>query len=289
LIIALVFCLTGSAYATYDIILISDCDAPGTNPDGNHADDALVEWLESLGYTVDTSGMGKAYQENNNPFDDPAKVGALESAGLVIVSHMTNSGGYDDDRKAWNELNNPLLLCSGHLTSGGSDQKWGWTTGGSSDAEKTVTDIDVVDLHPFIPTTPSLFDWSQAPTSGEAPKGVYLPNSSEEIVAGGVVVATLDGQPMLIDYAAGTDFDAGNSGAEYGVAGGRRAFLGHWGYDVELYYGEGDPRNGPASWGDFITDDYKALMAQTIAEMIPEPATIVMLGLGGLALLRRRR
>jgi hypothetical protein len=288
-VFVLVFCLTSLVYAGYDIIMISDCNPPDV-PDGNHEDDALVSWLQSLGYTVDTGGMGQAYREGENPFDDPTKVAALESAGMVLVSRRTDSGSYDNDRKSWNELENPLLLCSGYLTRGEtSSTRWGWTSGGSGDADLEITGVDVVGLHPFIPASGGLFDWSEAPTPGQAPKGVYLPDSTEEVVAGSIIVATFDNRPILIDIPAGADFDAVNNTTDkYGIAGDRRGFLGSWGYDTDLNYRQGDSRNRRANWGDFITDDYKALMERTIAEMIPEPATVALLGLGGLFLIRKR-
>lgn len=287
LILAVVFCLTGSAYAGYDIILISDCNPPDV-ADGDHEDDALVDWLVSLGYTVDTSGMGKAYREGENPFEDPDKVSALNSAGIVLVSRRTSSGSYDNDRKDWNELANPLILMSGYLTRGGGDKRWGWTTGGSEDASKTATDVELFGVI----SVDSFFDWSDAPTPGEAPKGVYLPKNdgTSEFDDAAIVVATLDDHDMLVLIPEGTDFDALNGTEDmYGVAAEPRGFLGHWGYDSDLNYGEGDPRNRRANWGDFLTDGYKEALAGMIVALIPEPATIALLGLGGLFLLRIRK
>jgi hypothetical protein len=286
LILAVVFCLAGSAHAA-DLILISDAAAPGTDPEGDHEDDALVEWLESLGYTVDTSGMAKAYRDNQDPFNDAAKVAALKSAGMVLVSRRTSSGSYDDSdsRIDWNELENPLLLMSGYLTR---DSRWGWTTGGSEDASETATDIELFDLGPL----EAFFDWSEAPVPGETPKGVYLPKNdgSSEFDDDAIVFGKLDDHAMMVLIPEGLDFDALNETTDkYGVAGDQRGFMGHWGYDSNLNYGEGDPRNRRANWGDFITDNYQDALGAMINTMIPEPATIALLGLGGLALLRRRR
>ena len=74
---------------------------------------------------------------------------------------------------------------------------------------------------------------------------------------------------------------------KYGIAGARRAFMAHWSYNKGLADTSGSD-GGPPDWEDYITDDYKDILAGTIATMIPEPATLLLLGLGGL-LLRRRR
>ena len=277
LCLAAAFCLTGSA-AAYDIILISDSLAPGV-AGNDHCDDTLVAFLEGLGYTVDTSGMDKAYREGENPFDDPAKVAALNDAGMVIVSRRTDSGSYDSDRKNWNELNNPLLLMSGYLTRGeGSGGRWGWTTGGSEDASLTETDVKLFGLGPV----ESFFDWSGAPTPGQAPKGVYLPlkDGSSEFDAAATVFATFDDYAMMALIPEGTDLDALNGTTDkYGVVGAPRGFMGQWGYDDPALYG----------FDSFITDGYKNAMAAMVATLIPEPATIALLGLGGLALLGVRK
>jgi hypothetical protein len=283
LVLPVAICLTSVVNAGYDIILISDCNPPDI-VDGDHEDDALVAWLEGLGYTVDTSGMGKAYQDGQNPFDDPAKVAALNSAGIVLVSRRTNSGAYDNNSKGWNELGNPLLLMSGYLTR---SSRWGWTTGGSGDAAKTTTDVEVMGV-----VMETWFDWSDAPTPGEAPKSVYLPNNdgSSEFDASALVIATFDDRDIMVLIDEGTDLDALNGTADkYGILGADRGLLAHWGYDSDLNYGDGDPRNRRANWGDFITDGYKDAAATMIATLIPEPATIALLGLGGLTLIGTRK
>jgi len=288
LILPVVVCLTSVVNAGYDIILISDCNPPDV-ADGSHDDDTLVAWLEGLGYTVDTSGMGEAYRKDKNPFDDPAKVAALNSAGIVLVSRRSNSGDYDADRKNWNELENPLILMSGYITRGeGGSKRWGWTTGNSGDASLTETDVYIMGLGPV----DTFFDWSDAPTPGEAPKGVYLPNidGSSEFDSSALVVATFDGRPMIVLMDEGTDLDVLNGTADrYGVLGADRGFLTHWGYDSDLNYGDDDPRNRRANWGDFITDGYKDALGAMITTLIPEPATIALLGLGGLALIGTRK
>ena len=277
--LALVLGLALSVSANAGVILVvSDSYAPGVEPaHADHEDDPLVGFLTSLGHSVDMSGMGGAMKTL-----DAGKIAALEVADLVIVSRRTNSGAYGDgDRKVWNELSTPVLLMSGYLTR---SSRWGWHKGGSANATKTVTGIDVEagqEGHPFLAGLPDpvdVFDWTDAPTPGEAPKGVYLPNTDQP--SAGTVIGKFDGRDALTDISAGTDLDAFNGTTDkFGVTGARRAFLGHWGYDDGTVY----------DFDDFVTDQGALLMMNAIDTLIPEPATIALLGFGGLALIRRKR
>lgn len=284
--LALVIGLAFSAAAQAGlVVIVSDSYEPGDATQTDHCDDPLVAFVESLGHTVDTSGMGMAMREGaNSPWaaGNEAKLDALDNADLVIVSRRTNSGAYDADRVQWNELATPLILMSGYLTRGGGNNKFGWNTSGSGNASTTEDSVFVEagqEGHAFVAglTSPiDVFDWPGDPAT--APKALYLPNTAG--TSAGTVIGKFDGRDVLLDIPAGTDLDALNGTTDnYGVTGARRAFLGQWGYD----------NPGTYDFDDFVTADGATLMANVITEMIPEPATIALLGFGGLALLRRKR
>ena len=284
LLMVLAFCFSAAQGDTVMVIsdsglwdTASDTEAfPDVDGGTKYNDTALVDFLVGLGYTVDTSGMGGAYWDNTEVKwpDDPAKVAALNSADLIIMSRYTASSRYDGDKKAWNELAVPLICQSGHLARTG---KLGWTNQNNAKQAATATDMEIIAAHPFVDpfTSPvKLFEWStgQARSQAQSALGDYA--------AGAVVIGTYDGVTVLADIPAGADFDAHNGTTDtYGVAGARRVYMGHWGYDSSADY----------SWSTDLSDDYKALFAGVVAQTIPEPATIALLGLGGLALLRRKR
>ncbi len=229
------------------ILLVSD----DPYQSGTARDDSLVELLESLGHKVDTSGMGAAYQDGNTPFDGDVKEAALNDADLVVVTRRTNSGSYDDSPALWNELETPLLLMSGYITR---DSRWGWA-GASGDANVAEEEMLVVtgqEDHPFLDGLSDpvqVFDWSDV--GGQAPKGVYLPNVGTAQDPDHVV-GTLDGRPFLMDIP--QSYDLGS----FGITGERRAFMGHWGYDIETYVAT-----------DLITEDFESMLQNVLTGLLP--------------------
>ncbi|UCG59340.1 MAG: PEP-CTERM sorting domain-containing protein [Phycisphaerales bacterium] len=284
----------GGLKARDDTILIADPE-DGRN---KYNDSALVWFLEDLGYNVDTRGMAQTYwsaSKNNwkegeyglhDGVDLAAndwasgndwRLQALLDADLVIMSRFMSSSVYNRDRdiQNWNELTVPVLCQNGHMARSG---KLGWTNANNAQQDVVPTDMEILDdTHPFVAgfTSPvTLFEWSTGLAQSAAQ------NALGDYPAGAVVIGTYDGAPVLVDIPAGTDFDAHNGTVDkYSVAGARRAYMGHWTYDGSADW----------SWGTDISADYQALFAQVVAETIPEPATIALLGLGGLALLRKRR
>jgi hypothetical protein len=309
LLMVLLFCvstvdvLAGAEPQT--ILLIDDCGLKardGTvlieNPEGalKYNDSPLVWFLEDLGYNVDTRGMAQTYwtaEKNNwkegeyglhNGIDLSAsqwwegqdwRLQAMLDADIIIMSRHASSGRYkrdDAEASAWNGLEVPLLTQNGHLARSG---KWGWNTADKDKQSDTLTTMqmgaeDIV-----------IFDYTVlGGTTGHPPQSPVGDYPAEAVVE-----AMFDGFGFMVDIPAGVDLDALNETdpGTYGVTGADRYYFGIWGYDGK------DESVAGYDWAACTTDAYKALFADAVAQTIPEPTTIALLGLGGLALLRRRK
>jgi hypothetical protein len=159
------------AAGDYTIMLISDSgmerdgvlDADGYTKaqGGKYVDETLVIFLENLGYTVNTFGMGGRYRRQGKDqygytddwwenLDD--RYAPIHESCMVIVSKFASSGsyarnenpcdttpGYDSTTEAWNRLPVPLLSQNAHLIRGSGttvpglpkSTKWGWNDAGN--------------------------------------------------------------------------------------------------------------------------------------------------------------
>ena len=264
-----------------------------------------------------------------DPADTTGRKAALLAADLIIVSKFADSGSYarnNGTSVAWNSLPVPLLTQNAHLIRGrgvgvygGSGGKWGWTAGtnGRDKQGCLATDMAAVPKnHPAYSwqCPVQLFDYSGNEGNGakdtkgtsdgrepDLPIGPWVPEatilgylendpsvwgSAEHLASNPEDYGTppYEDHAILVYIPTGADFEAhqtdGNPAAPiYGSAGADRGYLGIWSYDGSNEY----------YWGMDLTSCYKNLFMNVVCDMVPEPATIALLGLGGLALLRKRR
>ena len=264
-----------------------------------------------------------------DPADTSGRLANLLAMDLIIVSKFADSGSYartDGTSVAWNTLPVPLLSQNAHMLRGqgaavgGGSTKWGWTNGNNG---RQYQGCLATDMGPVPKKHPAyswicpieLFDYQTNPGNGakdtggtgngrepDLPIGDWVPEAdilgyleNDPTVWGSgegglydnpeeYCTPPLTDHPILVYIPKGADFEAHNSNGDplnpiYGYAGADRGYLGIWSYDGSADY----------YWGMDLTSCYKALFARVVFDLIPEPATIALLGLGGLSLLRRKR
>jgi hypothetical protein len=261
IVLLFLLCLTLPAHATYNIIWVSD--NTDHDNDGIMDDQGWVDFLTSQGYNVDV-------QRNYWQTLDDDKINTLNNADLVIISPAAASENYinDNEPTLWNSITTPMILSNTPLaTSSG----WGWINSDSIIDDIGAPLMDIVDgSHPIF-------------------SNLLLVILDEDIGSGNTAfINTTDtGNGILIATAA--DVDA--------------AWITEWHQGVEYFDGSGQYAGGPRLFfvagtqgtegtpqGAFnLAMQGEEVFLGAVAYMIPEPATIVLLGLGGLVLLRHRK
>ncbi len=268
----MVMCLVGTGQAM-NILLCSEAEKPvshGGPETGEHEDDSLVAWLESLGHTVNTDYMDRQYRDSNAgpPKSGTALLLACEAADLIFISRATHSGDVDGSGSeiAWNGVTTPLILNgNSYIIRGdgaGSGKRWGWASSNHNIADSSTTTWDLT-----AGGSTTMFDWS--PNSA-SPAGAGLGVFQGNVASPGATIATFNGagREVWVEFPAGTDFNAANSsGSGFGVAGAERVFFGHWGYDSD---GNG-PTGERGKWSDYITQEYKDTLEAVMTSLGPDP------------------
>ncbi len=284
-VMVLCLCVTGAASAQ-NIVWVSDGAMVngGTDPD----DQGFIDLLTTNGYTVDYQ-LGGYWQTL-----DAGKIAALNAADLVIIGRGANSGLYDDGTEPtdWNNVTAPMILTGAFLAR---NSRWKWLDNGTNpdntlDVGNPDPLAEAVDLsHPVLAgITLDAFNKVALTTQGTT----FNPTTG---VGNGHLIAQVDslhvsgatnnpaGAPWIAEWATGTEFYAGAGQ----TAGGWR-----------MLFDAGASHNDPptAGWGDGefnLTGEGPGVTAFLNAVdymiTIPEPATMSLLALGGLAALRRRR
>ena len=259
--LVLALCLTLPVNATYNIIWVSE----ETDLDGNGImdDQGWVDLLTSQGYSVDV-------QRNNWQTLDDAKIDTLNSADLIIISRSTNSENYIEGAEAeqWNSITAPIISSNTQLTT---SSDWGWI-----DSTTLLDDIDSP-LLGIYDGVPPIFSNVQVAVLDETVGSGNTTFIDTTDVGNGTLIATAVGYDAawIAEWQSGSEFYDG--AGQY--AGGRRML-----FTAGTQEGTGTPQGAYN-----LTPEGERVFLNAVTYMIPEPATIVLLGLGGLILLQRRK
>lgn len=261
MVLVLVFCLTLPVNATYNIIWVSeDIDRDGN---GIMDDQGWVDLLTAQGYSVDV-------QRNYWQTLDDEKTDALNSADLIIVSSSCNSGNYidGDEVSQWNSVSAPMILS---CTSLAESNRWSWINSTTLIEDMGAPLLDIVDgSHPIFANL--LIDvLDESVGSGNTTFLDTIDVGNGELIA---TAAEIDAA-WIAEWQQGTEYYDG--AGQY--TGGHRMFF------VAGTQGSDGMPQGAYN----LTPQGEVIFLSTVAYMVPEPATIVLLGLGGLVLLQRRK
>lgn len=258
-------CLACPASAALkSVVFVSDNkDAQNLDPATNGPrDQTWVDLLEANGYAVNKDFMN---QEGRNL--DDAKIAALNAADLVIISRNTDSGSYDngDAVAQWNAITTPILMQVMHISR---SSRWKWLD--TTNTNDTMVNMQVVEPgHP-------IFQGVTLDANNEMAAILSLTTLTNHTDPGnGTLLAKRPDNDGLwiVEWATGQEFYPGSGQ----IAGGPRMLL-----------SSGQTQGGTDGLYN-LTPDGETVFLNAVAYMVPEPATIALLGLGALALRRRRR
>jgi len=261
MILVCVFYLNLPVNATFNIIWVSeDIDQ---DSDGITDDQGWVELLTAQGYSVDV-------QRNYWQTLDNEKINALNSADLIIVSSSCDSTNYidGDEISQWNSVTAPMILSCTNLAE---SNRWSWINSTTLIEDMGAPLMDIVDgSHPIFANL--LIDvLDESVGSGNTTFLDTIDVGNGELIA---TAAEIDAA-WIAEWQQGNEYF--NGAGQY--AGGHRMFF------VAGTKGS----NGTPQGAYNLTPQGEVIFLSTVAYMIPEPATIVLLGLGGLVLLRHRK
>lgn len=251
--------------ALQNVVFVSDNKNPeNLDPTTNGPRDQVwIDLLQANGYAVDLSF---ANQEGRNL--DETKIAALNNADLIIISRNTDSGSYDngDAVAQWNGITTPIMMNVAHIMR---SSRWRWL-------DTTNTDATTANLKVESPSHP-IFAGVALDANNEI---AFLMGDDSSVTnntdpGNGTLLATVadTGGTWIVEWATGQEFYPGSGE----IAGGPRMFFAAGGH--------GSSMDGLYN----LTPDGETVFLNAVAYMVPEPATIALLGLGALALRRRRR
>jgi len=254
--------------------------------DGISDDQGWVDMLTAAGYNVNVQSQTLRWGQISLEED-----AMLKSADLIIMSRNGASGTYTGTSGTnpdgtpggatayWNGLATPLVCLNGNLITNASG-RWNWfgaamvkTTLNTPAPKLWLTDGSLED--PITAFVDPRNQWELINSTGASSNATII------ATAAGCTPESCNGLAMIALWDAG-EFFVGSSGTS---AGGTRLW-----FDASEYEKPGSGSANTLTGPYNLTSDGRALFLDLINSMIvPEPATVVLLGLGGILLSRHRR
>lgn len=250
-------------------------------------DIGFTDALRAAGHTVTRIQTG--------PTPPGPNLSTLNAADLVIISRSVPSGDYQDapEQALWNtQVTAPMMLLGGYILRA---SRLGYVTASNlGDANDTVGNVTLQAVQPTHPIFNGI-TLGAGNTMSYAIPATYTNNiqrgissNPDPVAGGGTLIARVDpaGQTtaanglLISEYAAGSTLaDAAPSDP---LGGHRMVFL------AGTREAAGLTSEGAGIYN--LTPEGQQLFLNAVSYMaVPEPSTYALLGLGGMALLFRRR